>query len=118
MATNFVFGQLALLLSGPPVDWVLPPWRRRAACAWRASRSRVGTALEESVGQLEGGRRAEAAARLSTVEQLLQAAHARGADGSRVARVSLTARQRALRAAAGEVRRDTIVWLGLGALLV
>jgi len=80
--------------------------------------SRVGNVLEESVAQLERGRRAEAAARLSTVEQLLQAAHARGADGSRVARVYLTARQRALRAAAGEVRRDTIVWLGLGALLV
>jgi signal transduction histidine kinase len=80
--------------------------------------SRVGSVLEESVALLERGRRADAAARVVTVEQLLRAAHDRGADGSRVARVYLTARQRALRAAAGEVRRDTILWLGLGALLV
>jgi signal transduction histidine kinase len=80
--------------------------------------SRVGNVLEESVALLEHGRRADAAARLVTVEQLLRAAHDRGADGSRVARVYLTARQRALRAAAGEVRRDTILWLGVGALLV
>ena len=80
--------------------------------------SRVGNALEEGVVQLERGRRAEAAARLATVEQLLRVAHERGADGSRVARVYLTERQRALRDAAGEVRGDTILWLGLGALLV
>ncbi|HEX9486706.1 MAG TPA: ATP-binding protein [Gemmatimonadales bacterium] len=80
--------------------------------------SRVGAALEESVVQLERGRRAQAAAGLATVEQLLRVAHERGADGSRVARVYLTERQRALRDAAGEVRGDTILWLGLGALLV
>jgi len=80
--------------------------------------SRVGSALEESVVQLERGRRAEAAAGLATVEQLLRVAHERGADGSRVARAYLTERQRALRNAAGEVRGDTILWLGLGALLV
>ena len=79
--------------------------------------SRVGNALEEGVVQLERGRRAEAAARLATVEQLLRVAHERGADGSRVARVYLTERQRALRDAAGEVRGDTVLWLGLGALL-
>ena len=80
--------------------------------------SRVGNVLEESVAQLERGRGADAAARLVTVEQLLQVAHERGADGSRVARAYLTARQGALRAAAGEVRGDAILWLGLGALLV
>ncbi len=80
--------------------------------------SRVGNVLEESVVQLERGHRADAAARLATVEQLSLAAHERGADGSRLARVYVTARQRALRAAAGEVRRDTILWLGLGALWV
>jgi len=48
----------------------------------------------------------------------LRVAHERGADGSRVARAYLTARQGALRAAAGEVRGDAILWLGLGALLV
>ena len=83
-----------------------------------AALSHVGNALEESVVQLERGRRTDAAARLVTVEQLLRAAHERGADGSRVARVYLTERQRALRDAAGEVRGDTILWLGLGALLV
>ena len=80
--------------------------------------SRVGDALEESAVQLERGRWAQAAAGLATVEQLLRVAHERGADGSRVARVYLTERQRALRDAAGEVRGDTILWLGLGALLV
>jgi len=80
--------------------------------------SRVGNVLEESVAQLERGRRADAAARLVTVEQLLRVAHERGADGSRVARAYLTARQGALQAAAGEVRGDAILWLGLGALLV
>ena len=80
--------------------------------------SRVGGALEERVVQLERGRRAEAAAGLATVEQLLRVAHERGADGSRVARVYLRERQRALRDAAGEVRGDTLLWLGLGALLV
>src|SRR2546426_142377 len=80
--------------------------------------SRVGNVLEESVAQLERGRRADAAARLVTVEQLLRVAHERGADGSRVARAYLTARQGALRAAAGEVRGDALLWLGLGALLV
>ena len=80
--------------------------------------SRVGSALEERVVQLERGRRAEGAAGLATVEQLLRVAHERGADGSRVARVYLTERQRALRDAAGEVRGDTLLWLGLGALLV
>ncbi len=79
--------------------------------------SRVGNALEEGVVQLERGRRTEATARLATVEQLLRVAHERGADGSRVARVYLTERQRALRDAAGEVRGDTVLWLGLGALL-
>ena len=80
--------------------------------------SRVANVLEESVAQLERGRRAEAAAQLVTVEQLLRAAHERGAEGSRVARAYLTARQRALRDAAGEVRADTVVWLGLGVVLV
>src|SRR5207244_10899291 len=80
--------------------------------------ARVGNVLEESVAQLERGRRADAAARRVTVEQLLRVAHERGADGSRVARAYLTARQGALRAAAGEVRGDAILWLGVGALLV
>jgi len=80
--------------------------------------SRVGNVLEESVAQLERGRRADAAARLVTVEQLLRVAHERGADGSRVARAYLTARQGALQSAAGEARGDAILWLGLGALLV
>ena len=80
--------------------------------------SRVGNVLEESVAQLERGRRADAIARLVTVEQLLRVAHERGADGSRVARAYLRARQGALQAAAGEVRGDAILWIGLGALLV
>src|SRR3989441_1217115 len=96
----------------------LPPELGTALASIDGALSRVGNVLEESVAQLESGRRAAAAARLVTVEQLLRAAHERGADGNRVARAYLTARQRALQAVAGEVRRDTILWLGLGALLV
>ena len=96
----------------------LPPELGTALASIDGALSRVGNVLEESVAQLESGRRADAAAQLVTVEQLLRAAHERGADGSRVARAYLTARQRALQAVAGEVRRDTILWLGLGALLV
>jgi signal transduction histidine kinase len=100
------------------VDVAIPQELGTALASIDGALSRVGNVLEESVVQLERGRRADAAARIVTLEELLGAAHGRGADGSRVARVYLTVRQRALRAAAGEVRRDTILWLGLGALLV
>ena len=96
----------------------IPPELGTALASIDGALSRVGNVLEESAAHLENGRQADAAARLVTVEQLLRAAHERGADGSRVARAYLTARQRALQAVAGEVRRDTILWLGLGALLV
>ena len=96
----------------------IPPELGTAVESIDAGLTRAGSVLEEGVAQLERGRRADAAARLAMVEQLLRTAHERGADGSRVARTYLMARQRALRAAEGEVRRDTFVWLGLGALLV
>jgi len=96
----------------------IPPELDTAVASIDAVLTRAGTVLEENLAQLEHGRRADAAARLAIVEQLLRTAHERGAEGSRVARVYLMARQGALRAAAGEVRRDTFLWLGLGALLV
>ena len=96
----------------------IPPELGAAVVSIDGALSRVGNVLEESVVQLERGRRAEAARRLVTVEQLLRVAHDRGADGSRVARAYLAARQGALQAAAGEVRGDAILWLGLGAVLV
>jgi len=96
----------------------IPPELDTAVASIDAVLTRVGSVLEENVAQLEHGRRADAAARLAIVEQLLRTAHERGAEGSRVARIYLMARQGALRAAAGEVRRDTFLWLGLGALLV
>jgi signal transduction histidine kinase len=108
-------GRAPLQLSA---DAPVPPELRTAVAGIDGALSRVGSVLEEAVVQLDRGRRADAAARLATVEHLLQTAHERGADGSRVARTYLMARRRALQAAADEVRSDTILWLGLGALLV
>lgn len=101
-----------------PAGVAIPPELGAALVSIDGALSRVGSVLEESVAQLERGRRADAAARLATVEQVLRVAHERGADGSRVARAYLTARRGALQAVAGEVRADAILWLGLGALLV
>ena len=102
----------------PRVGTPIPLELETALASFDAALSRAGSVLEENVAQIERGRRADAAARLARVEQLLRTAHERAADGSRVARGYLMARQRALRAAAGEVWRDTLLWLGLGILLV
>jgi hypothetical protein len=82
-----------------------------------AALAQLGRTLAALVDQLGRGRRADVAARLQLVEQLLQIIHERRADGTRVARGYLMSRQRALAAAAAEVRRDAIVWFGLGLVL-
>ncbi len=80
--------------------------------------SRVASGLAELLDQVERGRRVDVAGRLEVIEQLARIADDRIASGGRVARAHLLERQRALQAAAGEVRRDTIVWLAVGALWI
>lgn len=80
--------------------------------------SRVEVGLADALGRIEQGRRAGLTARLDVVAQLAQAVDDRLADGGRGARGHLLARQRALQRAAGEARRDTLVWLVVGVLWI
>jgi len=101
-----------------PPDTPLPETLRAELTRIDDALSSVGSALVQVLNDLDRGRPAEAAARLAAVERLVQIAHDRGADESRVARAYLIARQRALQAAADEVPRATILWLLAGVLWV
>ena len=79
---------------------------------------RTGSALADFVSGIERGRRADATARLRTVEDLAKAVDDRMADAGRVARAYLLERQRVLQAAASEVRRDTVLWVVVGVLWI
>ncbi len=80
--------------------------------------SRNGSALAEAVSEIEQGRVASVAARLPALEDLGQVVNDRMAGGGRIARAYLLQRQRALQAAAGEVRRDTALWVVVGILWI
>jgi signal transduction histidine kinase len=80
--------------------------------------SRNGSALAEAVSGIEQGRRAGVAARLPALEELAQTVNDRMAAAGRTARAHLLERQRALQAAASEVRRDTGLWIVVGALWI
>jgi C4-dicarboxylate-specific signal transduction histidine kinase len=80
--------------------------------------SRNGSALAEAVSGIEQGRRADVAARLPALEELAQTVNDRMAAAGRTARAHLLERQRALQAAASEVRRDTGLWIVVGALWI
>ena len=80
--------------------------------------SQVGSALADIVALLQQGQGPAAAARFATVERLAQAAGERGVGASRIARSYLMERQGALQAAAGELRRDVVVWLLVGLVLL
>ena len=79
--------------------------------------SRVAAALADVVGALDPGHQAEAG-RLATLDQLTALADHERARAGLIARDDLLGRQRALREAASAVRRDTLVWLALGLLVV
>ncbi|PYO71435.1 MAG: hypothetical protein DMD67_18755, partial [Gemmatimonadetes bacterium] len=64
--------------------------------------ARTGSALADFVSGIEQGRRADATARLRTVNDLAKAVDDRMADVGRVARAYLLERQRVLQAAASE----------------
>ena len=82
--------------------------------------SRNGSALAEAVSEIEQGegRVTSVAARLPALEDLGQVVNDRMAGGGRIARAYLLQRQRALQAAAGEVRRDTALWIVVGMLWI
>src|SRR5690242_2253715 len=82
--------------------------------------SRNGSALAEAVSEIEQGegRVTSVAARLPALEDLAQVVNDRMAGGGRIARAYLLQRQRALEAPAGEVRRDTALWIVVGILWI
>src|SRR5690348_7445484 len=82
--------------------------------------SRNGSALAEAVSEIEQGegRVTGVAASLPALEDLGQVVNDRMAGGGRIARAYLLQRQRALQAAAGEVRRDTGLWIVVGILWI
>jgi signal transduction histidine kinase len=100
-----------------PAGAAIAPALRRVLERTDAAMSRVATTLGGVIARLEAGHRL-APGQLAEVEALDRITHAERAAAGVVARSDLLARQRALRQAAGEVRRDTIVWLGIGILLV
>ena len=79
--------------------------------------SRTESALAEVVSEIEQGRRADVT-RLRALEGLAQEVDDRMAAAGRIARAFLLQRQRVLQAAAGEVRRDTGLWLVVGMLWI
>ena len=101
----------------PPDDRV-PPLLRPELARTDGAMARVASALADLLGALEVGRRADVAARLLAIEDLVQVAHDTWARAARVARDDLLERQRALREAVSAVRRDTIVWLVVGLLFI
>ena len=79
--------------------------------------SHVAGALAEGVAWLErGGERAGAARRLRALDSLTQIADQQLLAAGQQARRDLLERQEALQLAAGEVLRDAIFWLALGAI--
>jgi len=74
--------------------------------------------LAEAVSEIEQGRETSVAARLPALEDLGQVVDDRMAGGGRIARAYLLQRQRALQAAAGEVRRDSALWIVVGILWI
>jgi signal transduction histidine kinase len=82
-----------------------------------AAVSRVASALAEDVALLErGGVQTGSARRIRTLDSLTQIADQQMLAAGQQARRDLLDRQQALQLAAGEVLRDAILWLALGAL--
>ena len=79
--------------------------------------SRAARALGEDVALLErGGDRAGPARRIRTLDSLTQVADQQMLAAGQQARRDFLDRQQALQLAAGEVLRDAILWLALGAV--
>jgi signal transduction histidine kinase len=100
-----------------PFHAAIAPALRTALGRTDDALSRVAAALADVVGVLDAGHQPEAG-RLATLDQLTALADHERARAGLIARDDLLGRQRALREAASAVRRDTLVWLALGLLVV
>jgi len=98
-------------------DAPIPPDLRAALSRTDAAISRVAAALAVVIADLQAGRRPNAA-RLGVIDDLDQVADDERTAVAGIARSDLLTRQRALRDAAHDVQRDTVVWLVTGGLLV
>ena len=98
-------------------DAPIPPDVRAALSHTDAAISRVAAALAVVIADLQAGRR-PTTARLGVIDDLDQVADDERTGVAEIARSDLLTRQRALRDAAHDVQRDTVVWLVTGGLLV
>ncbi len=103
-------------LPGRP-DTPIPPDLRAALSRTDAAISRVAAALGVVIADLQAGRR-PTTARLGVIDDLDQVADDERTAVVGIARSDLLTRQRALRDAAHDVQRDTVVWLVTGGLLM
>ncbi len=103
-------------LPGRP-DTPIPPDLRAALSRTDAAISRVAAALAVVIADLQAGRR-PTTARLGVIDDLDQVADDERTAVVGIARSDLLTRQRALRDAAHDVQRDTVVWLVTGGLLM
>src|SRR5437867_11671228 len=98
-------------------DAPIPPDVRAALSHTDAAISRVAAALAVVIADLQAGRR-PTTARLGVIDDLDQVADDERTGVAEIARSDLLTRQRALRDAAHDVQRDTVVWLVTGGLLL
>ena len=98
-------------------DAPIPPDLRAALSHTDAAISRVAAALAVVIADLQAGRR-PTTARLGVIDDLDQVADDERTGVAGIARSDLLTRQRALRDAAYDVQRDTVVWLVTGGLLL
>ena len=109
--------QLARTPLALPPQAALASAVRAALAQTDEATARVANALADVLALLGAGRRAQAEARLAAVDDLYRATDRPQDDASRLARADLVVREHAVREAVNEVRRDTLVWLLVGALL-
>ena len=100
-----------------PSDAAIAPALRTALRRTDDALSHVATALADLVGGVDAGRQPEAA-RLAALDQLVRLADHERAGAGMLARDDLLERQRALREAVSAVRRDVLVWLAVGLLVI
>jgi signal transduction histidine kinase/CheY-like chemotaxis protein len=100
-----------------PSDAAIAPALRTALRRTDDALSRVATALADLVGAVDAGRQPEAA-RVAALDQLVRLADHERAGAGMLARDELLERQRALREAVSAVRRDVLVWLAVGLLVI
>jgi signal transduction histidine kinase/ActR/RegA family two-component response regulator len=115
VAYRLVQGARAPLVQPPQAAFA--PAVRAALAQTDEAMTRVANGLADVLALLGAGRRAQAEARLRDVDGLFHAADSPHDRASQLARADLVARQRAVREAANEVRRDTLVWLLVGLVL-